>query len=301
MPYPADLVGHCTDPITHEVDTRWTMAYAAGVDASGPDYFDTRRSVIAHPLFPVCLEWPAVLSQRAVDTGGALGRDELLRGVHATHDLTLHRPIRPCETLTTTATVVAAEARRPGSYEVIRLGTTDQAGDPVATTYMGSLFLGVALDGDPVPADAVVPAAPSPPTAEALTEHVVSISPTAAHVYTECARIHNPIHTDVAVAEIAGLPGPILHGTATLAMAISAVVDSAGGGDPSAVRRLGCRFGAMVPMPDHIVVAIGQPATTEDGPVVGFEVRNGAGDLAVSDGWVVLASETTAQERLRPQ
>ena len=34
------------------------------------------------------------------------------------------------------------------------------------------------------------------------------------HVYTECARIWNPIHTDLAVARAAGLPGPILHGTA---------------------------------------------------------------------------------------
>src|SRR5262245_63914545 len=38
------------------------------------------------------------------------------------------------------------------------------------------------------------------------------------HVYTECARIWNPIHTDLAVVRAAGLSGPILHGTATLAL-----------------------------------------------------------------------------------
>ena len=107
MPYPAALVGHRTDPITHEVDARWTMAYAAGIGATGHQYYDTRASVVAHPVFPVCLEWPAVLALRAADTGGALGRDELLRGVHATHELTLHRPIRSPEPLTTAATVVA--------------------------------------------------------------------------------------------------------------------------------------------------------------------------------------------------
>ncbi len=98
----------------------------------------------------------------------------------------------------------------------------------------------------------------------------------AAHVYTECARIFNPIHTDVAVAEAAGLPGPILHGTATLAMAVSAVVDRAAGGDPSAVQRLGCRFGAMVPMPDRIGVRIGEPAATEDGQWWGSRCATGS-------------------------
>ena len=244
-------------------------------------------------MFPVCLEWPAVLALRAVDTGGVLGRDELLRGVHATHELTLHRPIRSPESLTTTATVVAVEARRPGTYEVVRLDTTDRSGAPVVTTHMGSLFLGVDLDGEPVPVGSIVPSAPSPGVAADRTDDRIEVSAVAGHVYTECARIFNPIHTDVAVAEAAGLPGPILHGTATLAMAVSTVVDRTAGGDPSAVQRLGCRFGAMVPMPDRIGVRIGEPAVTEDGPVVGFEVRTGAGELAVGTGWVAMASPTS--------
>jgi acyl dehydratase len=288
MPYPASLVGRSADPIVHQVDARWTMAYAAGIGALGPHYFDTRDSVVAHPLFPVCLEWPVVLALRELDTGGALGRDELLRGVHATHDLTLHRPIRPPETLTTTAAVVAAERRRPGTYEVVRLDTVAENGDLVATTFMGSLFLGVELGGDPIPVDGAVLSAPSPSMPDGPAGVEVSVAAEAAHVYTECARIYNPIHTDAAVAEAAGLPGPILHGTATLAMAVSAVVDGAAGGNPSAVRRLGCRFGAMVPMPDGIRVRIGEPAATDTGQAVGFEVWNGAGQRAISDGWVVL-------------
>jgi hypothetical protein len=48
----------------------------------------------------------------------------------------------------------------------------------------------------------------------------VPLAATAAHVYTECARIWNPIHSDAAVASGAGLPGIILHGTATLALAV---------------------------------------------------------------------------------
>ena len=295
MPYPASLVGQSTTPISHEIDSRWTMAYAAGIGALGAQYFDTRSSVVAHPVFPVCLEWPAVLATRAIDTGGALGRDELLRGVHATHDLTLHRPIRPPEVLTTTATVVAAEARPPGTYEVVRLDTVDEGGDPVSTSFMGSLFLGVELDGDPVPVGQAVPEVGAPELADPTSVHELAVSPVAAHVYTECARIYNPIHTDAAVAEAAGLPGPILHGTATLAMGVSEVVDAAAGGDPSAVTRLGCRFGAMVPMPDRIEVRMGDPMPTDVGPTIGFEVLNGAGARAISDAWVVLDPSPSGQ------
>ena len=65
-------------------------------------------------------------------------------------------------------------------------------------------------------------------SAEACSSHcrTSATSPsaaTAAHVYTECARIWNPIHTDVAYARAAGLPDIILHGTATLALSISKV------------------------------------------------------------------------------
>src|SRR5215831_17990681 len=50
------------------------------------------------------------------------------------------------------------------------------------------------------------------------------VAPTLAHVYSECARIWNAIHTDRAAALAAGLPDIILHGTATLALAVSAVL-----------------------------------------------------------------------------
>ena len=55
-------------------------------------------------------------------------------------------------------------------------------------------------------------------------QEVVDVPANLALVYTECARIWNPIHTDLAVARGAGLAAPILHGTATLALAVSRAV-----------------------------------------------------------------------------
>jgi acyl dehydratase len=72
-------------------------------------------------------------------------------------------------------------------------------------------------------------------------------------VYTECARIFNPIHPDRAVARRAGLPRPILHGTATLALAISRVVRRELGGEPR-VAEVSARFTGMVPLPSSFIV-----------------------------------------------
>jgi acyl dehydratase len=74
------------------------------------------------------------------------------------------------------------------------------------------------------------------------------------HVYSECARIWNPIHTDIAVARAAGLPGPILHGTATLALAVSRVVARDLDGRADRVARVSARFTGMVTPPCTITV-----------------------------------------------
>jgi len=290
VPIPASLIDQSTEPIEHEIDTRWTMAYSAGIGDASSTYFDTRSSagVVAHPLFSVCLEWPAVLAARQLAPLETLTRDELLRGVHATHDLTVHRLVEPGDLLRTTATVVGLEPRGPGAYEVLRLDTSTVDGELVATTFMGSLFLGVDIEGSPRSAQPP----PGPPIEEfesfvAVERHVPS---NAGHVYTECARIFNPIHTDAAAAEAAGLPGIILHGTATLAMAITEVV-KVHGADPALVRRVQCRFAAMVEIPSRVRVVIGPAEVDPDDPsrrLLRFEVANAHGEPAVRNGLVVL-------------
>jgi acyl dehydratase len=214
---------------------------------------------------------------------------EHLRGVHATHDLILHRSVRAGDRLTTRATIVGIERRKPGAYQVVRLDTRDAAGTPVCTTWQGGLYRGVEVQGPDRPAIDI----PAPPdsidgNAPARAEVSVPIPATVAHVYTECARIWNPIHTDAAVAARAGLPGIILHGTATLALSVSRVLEIEAGNDPERVRRVAARFGAMVRMPSEIVMRILSRRVTPEGDVVRFEVRNAEGGLAVRDGLVAL-------------
>ncbi len=297
MPLSSAVVGLSTEPIGHEVDARWTMAYAAALDDLAPCYLDTTapEPVVAHPLFPVCVEWPSVLAWRRRSPDHGLSRDEAVRGVHADHDLTIHRLVRAGDRLSTTATIERVERRSPGAYQVLRLDTVDERDEPVATTRMGSLFLGVEVEGP----DAALPSSPetdhrlaadAPHDRHEITREVAA---NAAHVYTECSRIWNPIHTDRAVAVAAGLPAPILHGTATMAMAVSEVVARIAPGEPERVRRISGRFAAMVLMPSAITITLSTHHSTEhdteQGEHVAFTVTNADGATAIRDGLVVVA------------
>jgi acyl dehydratase len=113
-------------------------------------------------------------------------------------------------------------------------------------------------------------------------EEVVEIPPTAAHVYTECSRIWNPIHTDLAVARAAGLPGLILHGTASLALAVSRLVRRDLDGDPLRVCEVSARFTGMVPMPAVLTVRGHDAVDT----TLGFEVVDEDGRAVVAAGRV---------------
>ena len=84
----------------------------------------------------------------------------------------------------------------------------------------------------------------------------MTIASNAAWVYTECARIWNPIHTDVAVARRAGLSAPILHGTATLALAVSRIVARELDNDAGRVRDIRVRFSGMVPVPSAFTLRV---------------------------------------------
>ena len=245
----AGIVGLTLGPVATSVDARWLMAYAAALGETDARYYDTTApsGPVAHPLFPVCYEWPVAVALRAKAIDAALAP----LGVHALHNLVLHRAPRAGDSLRTSARVTDVQRRRHGTLVVIRYTTTDQAGVLLSITDYGSVYRGVDLRGPEVAPEA---SAPVVEPGAVRWEEPVAVAAQAAHVYTEGARIYNPIHTDLAVARAAGLPAPILHGTATLALAVSRVVARELDGDPTRVRGVAARFTGMVTMPSALRV-----------------------------------------------
>src|SRR5262249_61349874 len=133
-----EIVGASTAPYLQEIDARWLMANAAGLSETDPRYYDTTAAEgpVAHPLFPVCYEWPALLALRALATSDEMAT----RSVHATHDLVVHRPLRVGETLSTTARVTGLAHRRAGTLLTPPNDTGDAPRRAATTTPYGSVF-----------------------------------------------------------------------------------------------------------------------------------------------------------------
>lgn len=227
----------------------------------------------------MCYEWPAALAVRE-----ALPPAVAARGVHATHDLRLRRLPRAGDRLRTTATVVGVAPRRSGALVVIRFETLDADGAVVSTTDHGTVYRGVA--GEPAGAEAGAP--PAVPAGPRWTAGV-AVAADLARAYSEASRIWNPIHTDPAVARAAGLPDALLHGTATLALAVSAVLAREAGGDAARVRRVTARFGAPVWMPSTLEIGALGAEETAEGWWLAFEARTPDGGSAIRDGGLLLA------------
>lgn len=273
----AGIVGLTIGPVAATVDARWLMAYAAALGETDARYYDTAAPAgpVAHPLFPVCYEWPVAVALRAKAIDAALAP----LGVHALHNLVLHRAPRAGDSLRTSARVTGVQRRRRGILVVIRYTTMDRTGVLVSTTDYGSVYRGVDLHGDDVAAPGDAPAVDAGPV---RWEDAVTAAAQAAHVYTEGARIYNPIHTDIAVARAAGLPALILHGTATLALAVSRVVARDLGGDPTRVRGVAARFTGMVTMPSTFSVR-GRASAADR---LAFDAVGAGGATVLSDGVV---------------
>jgi acyl dehydratase len=275
----ASIVGEETGPVEQTLDARWLMAYSAGLGETDARYYDTAapQGVLAHPLFPVCYEWPLAQPLRSL----AALKPLFSRLLHAQHDLAIHRPLRAGEAVRTVARIAAVAQRRPGAFVVFRFETRGGAGELVTVSDFGALYRGVRVEGaDRLPAEGLE----DPPAHRDAPPSVgeIAVAATAAHVYSECARIWNPIHTDIAYARAAGLPDTILHGTATLALSISRALGALGV-DPAGVRRVRCRFAGMVDMPSTLTVH----AAITEGKVL-FETRNERGEVVIARGGLTL-------------
>jgi acyl dehydratase len=269
---PRGLLAARAGPLEQLIEAGWIESYARVLG---------HPAGWTHPVFPVCYEWPANLALRA-----ALPPGVALRGVHATHDLRLRRLPRAGDRLRTTGTVIRVAPRPSGALVVMRLETLDAAGAVVSTTDYGTVYRGVACEPAGDEAGGPPPAGPSDPRWSAT----VAVAADLAHAYAEASRIWNPIHTDPAVARAAGLPDVLLHGTATLALAVSAILAREASGDPTGVRRLTARFAAPVWMPSTLEVRSLGVRRAAEGRWLPFEARTPEGGLAIREGRILVDS-----------
>jgi acyl dehydratase len=289
MPINPNALGECASLAQH-VDTRWVLSYAAGLGLTEPLYLDDAQpnGPFVVPMFCVCLEWEAALKTRNRLLG--LSDAEIRQAVHVWQDSQFVSPIQAGMEVITTSEVVHMRRTSAGTYVLIRYRSNERAsGTLLVDSLSGAMFRGVPIGGnhdllgvDPRPRTPLAEIGP------VLAEYPLRIDAGLPHVYTECARIWNPIHTEERVARSAGLTGILLHGTATWAFAAKAIAQGLMGTD--GLRRLH-RLQGEFRRPVAPLDTIRTRALRRDGDTVSFDVLTGTGDQAMNAGVASFAPE----------
>ncbi|MEE4608933.1 MAG: MaoC/PaaZ C-terminal domain-containing protein [Desulfobacteraceae bacterium] len=270
------------------VDWRWMTNYAAAVGDANPCYFDDTRNagIVAHPVFPVAVTWPVTLHLDRYLEGSTFPVELMAMQVHHSEHLALHRPIRPGQRLTVAGTVAAIRPHRAGSRVILRYDASDQDGQAVFTEHIGGLLRGVACTDEGRGLRDLPPEPPPAPEGPPLWEAPVAVDPLFSYRYDAGSGIVFPIHTSPAFARSVGLPGIIVQGTATLALAASELVNREAGGDPQRIEALACRFTGMV-LPGATIRVVLQHRAGEN---LFFEVRDSEEKRVLSRGQARLKS-----------
>jgi len=272
-------------PCRLDVDWRRTTNYAAAVGDHNPRYFDDRRpeGLIAPPMLAVALTWPVSSNMGDYLELKDFPGDVLMSQVHYTERLDFHRPVRPEDRLTLNGQIAAILPHRAGTHFIVRYEAIDRESRPVFTEHIGAMFRGVTCRGEGVALN--LPADPQGDwSAGPVWSRAIKIDPMLPYVYDGCTDIVFAIHTSPAFAVGVGLPGIILQGTCTLALAARELINREAGGDPTRLKTLSCRFSGMVRPGTTISVAL-KMRNQED---LFFEVVNQEGEKAVSKGYACI-------------
>lgn len=282
-------VGRYTVAKTTLLDARRVMAYAAGINDINPAYFDDEHldGLRVHPAIAFSLQWNA---RFVIDRPANLRAARF--GVHAETDLQIFLPFTPGEAVTTQGRLIARKQIKPGVFSVDRYRMTNSRGELIAQLDYNGIIRGATLEGDDTQIESVEPR----PSRKTFPEKIswqgeIPVALHAAQQYTECADIYNPIHTEPSVAHAAGLPGPILHGSATKALALTCIVNQCFDGHPERIRRLYGQLRAMVLLGSTISVQILDIVQNGIEKQVFFQVMNALGEPALSNGIIVGLSE----------
>jgi acyl dehydratase len=271
-----------------EIETSWRriMNYAAAIGDYNPAYFDDEKAdgIIAHPVFPVAVTWNILGSiQNFIDSEN-FPTKLLFTQVHFTEHLELHKPVTPGQKLVIKGKVAAILPHRAGTHVVLRLDAHEKDGGAVFTEHIGAMLRGVECAGGGRGEDILPPVTKAPDNSVTVWEAKVPVSRLLPFIYDGCTDIIFPIHTSKKFAHMVGLPDIILQGTATLAMAVSELINRELGGNSGSVRSLSCRFTGMVIPGSEITVRFIGRNSAGNGSLLFFDVMNSKGERVLGNG-----------------
>lgn len=290
MPLQSSAVGTVVSSSVNSVPTRWLLPLAAVLGVDAERYVDDARpsGLEALPFICTRFEW---LLQRQLRVHPALGlnENESRRGVHFVQDSTFVAPLRPGMNVEAKGEIREIREVRAGA--LIRYAYTLrnlETGTDLVRTQSISIYRDVHV----VENAAKLPEEDRPKDGDQAVDFAnaecerITVSRAFPQLYTECADIWNPIHTERRVALAAGLPDIIVHGTATWALAGCALMRAYEARLERKLSRLSGKFAGNVVPPCELSVRHA-PATSQQPGVIAFDVLGPGGQTVLSNGLAV--------------
>ncbi len=270
--------GKTYPPVASEVTGEAIAKYARACNDDNPAYFEPAHpgGIIAPPLFSVVPAWLALL--------GVVGDPELqvdlLHLLHSEQDMEFLGPIRPGDTITSRARIASLETRPGGETLTVALEAHNQDAQPVGRMLFGAFIRtgggGRTGDGEQ--------RSPKVERGEPLFAVSQVIDPDQSLRYAQASGDRNPIHTDEAVARMAGLRGPILHGLCTMAFGARVIVERPCAGEPTRLRRLRVRFARPVYPGQTITTRVWDEGRRNGRRLFSYETFNPDGRAVIREG-----------------
>ena len=279
MPLNADLVGKEYAGSTFEVTADAIEKFARATNDENERYL-SGDDVVAPPVFPVV---PAFNTFMEAGMDPELQAD-LLRLVHGAEEHVIHQPIKAGDTLTIKTVLESVDQKETGETFTVKATETNQDGVVVAEV-RGTMFIRGSGSKSRSPS-----AATEEPQREIVYEETTKVDDDQTYRYAEASGDHNPIHLDPNTAQMAGLPGIILHGMCTMAIATKAAVNGLAGGDPTRIKRVGVRLSKPVLPGQELTTRLWQEEAGGDAATYGFETYNPDGAAVIKAGVVEIAA-----------
>ena len=117
----------------------------------------------------------------------------------------------------------------------------------------------------------------------------ITIDPLLPFIYDGCTNIVFPIHTSKKFAHQVGLPGIILQGTATLALAARELIKREAESQPLRLKEVYCRFSGMVLPGSDITLQVYEALAGQKSGRSYFDVLNQTGEKVLSHGYALIS------------
>src|SRR3954451_11101712 len=250
MAQPAVILDARRGPFEGSLDASLIRAYAAATNDPSPL---VQSGSAVPPVGIVTQIWDAQNEGRDAAVPADFQR-AAVSGVHGEHDVILHRPIVPGESLRIWVEGHGARPAGRNSLVTLRYSAFDAGDDLVAEQWWTTVYLGITCEavGDPAPEHVFPEGARERP----LGTYSVDVDEGMAKRYADVSGDWSAHHFDLDAARQSGFPRLFLHGLCTMALCAQGVVELAAGGDPERVRRVAVRFATPTFLGDRLDVRL---------------------------------------------